>query len=87
MSNYNLSATETIKKLSESKVWHEVQKHDYYTLVGIQGRDGNNFYWFKVFNDDDTMFFDHCYHWGSGKTSRGIAKFRTAYNTINRLIK
>ena len=87
MSNYNLKATETIQKLSELNVWHEVKKYDYYTLVGIEGKNGNNFYWFKVFNGDDTMFFDHCYNWGNGKTSRNSAKFRTAYNTLNRLIK
>ena len=87
MTNFNLKASETIEKLSQLNVWHEVQNYDYYRLVGIEGQGGNNFYWFKVFNDEDTLFFDHCYHWGSGKTSRSSRKWNTAYNTINRLIK
>jgi hypothetical protein len=87
MSNFNLKASETIQKLSELNVWHEVQKYDYFSLVGIQGRGGNNFYWFKVFNDDDTLFFDHSYSWSIGKSSKSRQKFSTAYNTINRLIK
>jgi hypothetical protein len=86
MTNFNLNAKETIEKLSQLNVWHKIQNYDYYTLIGIEGKGGNNFYWFKVFNGDDTLFFDHCYNWANGKTSKNSQKWNTAYNTINRLI-
>jgi hypothetical protein len=82
---YNTTASEVIKRLKNNNAWHEVQEHSYFKLLGIQGKGGNNFYWFKIY--DETFFFDHCYHWGSGKVSRSNAKNITAYNTLERLIK
>jgi hypothetical protein len=86
MTNFNFNAKETIEKLTQLNVWHEVQKHDYYTLVGIEGRKGYNYYWFKVWNDENILSFDHSYSCIIGKSSKSTQKFITAYNTLNRLV-
>jgi hypothetical protein len=87
MTNFDRQAKETIQKLAQTNAWHEVKVYDYFTLLGIQGKGGNNFYWFRIYNGSNEIFFDHCYNWGNGKVSRSSAKHFTAFNTLERLIK
>lgn len=84
---FTSNANETIEKLKTQNVWHEINQYDHYKLIGIKGRNGNTFYWFKVFNDCNFMHFDHSYNWGSGKVSRSMQTWTIAHNTMERLIK
>lgn len=87
MTKFTNNASETMQKLKDQNVWHEINEYQFYKLLGIKGRNGNTFYWFKVFNEDNFMHFDHAYNWGSGKVSKSMQAWNTAHKTMTRHIK